>query len=60
VTLLGSALWWIERWSRRADADAAGDLDPSAPKPQRYYLEHALHRLDRFDLAATTAPDLHG
>ena len=52
-TLLGSALWWLERWSRRVDADAAGGVvDPSAPKPASYYLERAILRLDRFDRAA--------
>lgn len=49
VTLLGSALWWIERWSRRADADAAGAVDPSAPRSQRHYLDNALRRMDRLD-----------
>src|SRR5204862_7209268 len=49
ATLLGSALWWLERWSRRADADATGDVDPSAPKTQSYYLERVTLRLDRFD-----------
>lgn len=51
VLLLGSALWWLERWSRRAHADAVGGIDPSAPKPQSYYLDHATRRLDRFDAA---------
>ena len=49
LTLLGSALWWLERWSRRADADATGDLDPSAAKAPSYYLDHAIRRLDRLD-----------
>jgi len=56
VTLLGSALWWLERWSRRADADAADELDPSVTKPQTYYLDHVLVRLDRFDVAVGSAP----
>ena len=47
VLLLGSSLWWLERWSRRVDADAAGEIDPAAPKPPEYYLEHASRRLDR-------------
>lgn len=51
VLLLGSALWWLERWSRRADADAAGHVDASAPRPLAYYLDHATRRLDRFDEA---------
>lgn len=49
VTLLGSVLWWIERWSDRLDADTAGVADRSVPKPQGYYLHHATRRLDRFD-----------
>ena len=60
VTLFGSALWWLERWSRRADADAVGDLDPSAAKPQTYYLDHVIRRLDRFDAAVLSAPDSSG
>jgi len=51
VLLLGSALWWLERWSRSADADAAGHVDRSVPRPLTYYLEHATRRLDRFDEA---------
>jgi aminoglycoside phosphotransferase (APT) family kinase protein len=49
VTLYGSAMWWLDRWSCRAAADDAGVSDPSAPKPQAFYLENAIHRLDRFD-----------
>ena len=49
LTLLGSALWWLERWSRRADADATGDIDPSAAKAPVYYLDHATRRLNRLD-----------
>jgi thiamine kinase-like enzyme len=49
VLLLGSALWWLERWSRRAAADDVSGVDPSAPKPPRYYLDEAIRRLDRFD-----------
>jgi Ser/Thr protein kinase RdoA (MazF antagonist) len=43
---LGSALWWLERWSVRSDADDAGCADPSTPKPARYYLEQAARRLE--------------
>jgi thiamine kinase-like enzyme len=49
LTLLGSALWWLERWSRRADADATGDVDPSAAKAPTYYLDHATRRLNRLE-----------
>jgi aminoglycoside phosphotransferase (APT) family kinase protein len=51
VILLGSALWWLERWSARANADDAGHADPSAPKPAPYYLDQASRRLDRLRLA---------
>jgi aminoglycoside phosphotransferase (APT) family kinase protein len=53
VILLGSALWWLERWSARAEADDAGGVDASVPKPQSYYFEQAVRRLDRFETAVT-------
>jgi aminoglycoside phosphotransferase (APT) family kinase protein len=49
LTLLGSALWWLERWSRRADAEAIGQIDPSAAKAPSYYIDHATRRLERLD-----------
>lgn len=57
VTLLRSALVWLEQWSRRADADTAGEADPSTPRPQSYYLDHAIRRLDRFDRVTAAAGD---
>lgn len=56
VTLLGSALWWVERWSRRADADAAGTVDRSAPRTQRHYLDNARRRIDRLDEMLSPGP----
>ncbi|MEY2589652.1 MAG: thiamine kinase [Acidimicrobiaceae bacterium] len=47
VTLLGSALWWLEHWSRRFQADRAGLDDPRTPRPASYYLQNAERRLDR-------------
>jgi aminoglycoside phosphotransferase (APT) family kinase protein len=49
VTLLGSALWWVERWVRRIDADAGGKIDPAVPREQSYYRDHVMRRLDRLD-----------
>lgn len=49
VTLLGSALWWVERWVRRTEADAAGAVDPEVPREQGYYFDHVIRRLDRLD-----------
>ena len=49
LTLLGSALWWVERWVRRTDADAAGAADPHAPREPAYYLGHVTSRLDRVE-----------
>lgn len=49
VTLLGSALWWVERWVRRTDADAARKVDPEVPREQGYYFDHVIRRLDRLD-----------
>jgi aminoglycoside phosphotransferase (APT) family kinase protein len=47
VTLLGSALWWAERWVRRAEADLRGTNDPEVPRKVTYYADHVVHRLDR-------------
>ncbi len=49
VALLGSALWWVERWVRRANADAAGDVDPDVPRNPGYYSGHVIRRLGRLD-----------
>jgi len=49
VTLLGSALWWVERWVRRAAADAAGTVDPDVQRGPGYYADHAIRRLDRLE-----------
>jgi aminoglycoside phosphotransferase (APT) family kinase protein len=45
LTLLGSTLWWVERWVRRA----AGEADPAVPREQDYYFGHIVSRLDRLD-----------
>jgi aminoglycoside phosphotransferase (APT) family kinase protein len=47
VTLLGSTLWWVERWVRRIEADAAGEVDPAVAQEPAYYLDQAVKRLDR-------------
>ena len=60
VILLGSALWWLERWSARAGVDDVGGADPSVPKPQSYYLEQAVRRLERFETAAGQVPEEGG
>jgi aminoglycoside phosphotransferase (APT) family kinase protein len=49
VTLLGSALWWAERWVRRAAADAAGTVDPDVRRDLGYYADHVISRLDRLE-----------
>jgi aminoglycoside phosphotransferase (APT) family kinase protein len=50
VTLLGSTLWWAERWVRSADAQAAGKVDPETPKGVEYYVDKVVSRLDRLDV----------
>ena len=49
VALLGSALWWVERWVRRAAADAAGSVDPDVQRGPGYYADHVIRRLDRLE-----------
>lgn len=56
VLLLGSVLWWLERWSHRALADEAGTQDPSVPRSQDYYLGEAAQRLAHFDRALAAGP----
>ena len=47
VTVLGSAFFWVELWSRRAMADQSGIVDNAAPRQQDYYRDHSIKRLDR-------------
>ncbi len=47
LTLFGSALYWIDLWSRRVRAQSSGSVDASAPKAPGYYLDHATRYLDR-------------
>ncbi len=50
LTLLGSSLWWAQRWVRRAEADAAGVADPAVAREQDHYAGHVVARLDRLDV----------
>jgi aminoglycoside phosphotransferase (APT) family kinase protein len=49
VTLLGSTLWWVERWVRRIGASDAGTIDSGAPKEPEYYFDHIVGRLHRLN-----------
>jgi aminoglycoside phosphotransferase (APT) family kinase protein len=49
VTLLGSALWWVERWVRRAEADTEGKADPEVPREPEYYFGHVISRVNRLE-----------
>lgn len=49
LTLFGSALYWIDLWSRRTAAQTHGHVDPSVPKEPGYYLSFATRYLDRCD-----------
>jgi len=49
VTLLGSALWWVERWVRRTELDTIGAVDPAVPRELGYYLDHVIRRLVRLE-----------
>jgi len=53
LTLLGSALWWVERWVRRADAEAARRVDSEVPKETGYYSDNVIRRLYRLDRLLT-------
>ena len=47
LALLGSTLWWVERWVRRTEADAAATTDPAATREPSYYLDKVDRRLRR-------------
>jgi aminoglycoside phosphotransferase (APT) family kinase protein len=49
VTLLGSSLWWVERWVRCVAADAAGRVDPDVPREAGYYADRVIGRIDRLE-----------
>jgi aminoglycoside phosphotransferase (APT) family kinase protein len=49
VTLLGSALWWVERWVRRTELDAEGAADPAVSREPDYYFGHVISRIDRLE-----------
>jgi aminoglycoside phosphotransferase (APT) family kinase protein len=49
LTLLGSSLWWVERWVRRTEADTAGTADPEVHREPSYYFDHMTGRLDRLE-----------
>jgi thiamine kinase-like enzyme len=49
VTLLGSALWWVERWVRRTELDTDGKPDPEVPREPDYYFDRVISRIDRLE-----------
>lgn len=49
ITVLGSALFWTQLWCLRAEADAAGDVDPAASRGEDNYESEATRRLDRVE-----------
>ena len=49
VTLLGSTLWWVERWVRRSERDAGGPEDAGVPREPAYYFERVASRIDRLE-----------
>jgi hypothetical protein len=49
VTLLGSALWWVERWVRRTELGTEGRADPGVPREPDYYFDHVISRIDRLE-----------
>jgi aminoglycoside phosphotransferase (APT) family kinase protein len=56
VTLLGSALWWVERWVRRTELDTEGTADPGVPRDPGYYFGHLISRIDRLDTLLSLGP----
>jgi aminoglycoside phosphotransferase (APT) family kinase protein len=53
VTLLGSALWWVERWVRRTEPGPGGKSDPGVPREPDYYFDRVMSRIDRLETLAS-------
>lgn len=49
LTLLGSTLWWAERFIRRTEAQDAGTSDAAVPRAPDFYLERATSRFGRLE-----------
>ena len=49
LTLLGSALWWVERWVRRTELDTVSAVDPAVGREPDYYFNHVMRRLIRLE-----------
>jgi aminoglycoside phosphotransferase (APT) family kinase protein len=49
VSLLGSTLWWVERWVRRTESNERGRIDPELQRDAGYYLEQVIRRLGRLE-----------
>jgi aminoglycoside phosphotransferase (APT) family kinase protein len=47
VTLIGSALWWVERWVRRTERGTVGAADPAVQREPDYYFAQVMRRLAR-------------
>jgi len=60
VILLGSGLWWRERWPARAGVGGVGGAGLSVPRPRGCCLERAVRRLGRFGTAAGRTPEETG
>jgi aminoglycoside phosphotransferase (APT) family kinase protein len=46
VTLLGSALWWVQRWVRRTELESGGHEDAGVPRELAYYSERVTSRIE--------------
>jgi aminoglycoside phosphotransferase (APT) family kinase protein len=47
VTLLGSTLWWVERWVRRSEMESGVHADAGVPRERAYYFERVTNRIER-------------
>jgi aminoglycoside phosphotransferase (APT) family kinase protein len=49
LTLLGSALWWVERWVRRTELGTVSTVDPAVPREPGYYFDQVMRRVVRLE-----------
>jgi aminoglycoside phosphotransferase (APT) family kinase protein len=57
LTLLGSTLWWVERWVRRTEHGTRSPIDPALAREPDYYLAKVTRRAERLERLLAASGD---
>ena len=52
IVIFGSAMWWLDRYSRKLNALRTGMPEPIIPRALAYYRAQALQRLRQFEMCS--------